>query len=66
MGVAVPRRLAAVPGGVQLDLSASGRGKRQTLLLSRRTGDLGPVLPQDRTDARLEVLGHRETCIQTG
>ncbi|MDE0082038.1 MAG: hypothetical protein OXT72_05260 [Gammaproteobacteria bacterium] len=66
MGVAVPRRPAAVPGGVRLDLSASGRGRRQILVLSRRADNPDSALLPRRPDARLKVLGQREISNQLG
>lgn len=65
VGVAVLRRQAPIPDGVQLDLSAGGRRKGQTLLLlARRAGYPGSALLPPKPDARLEVLGPCEVCIQ--
>ena len=62
------------PGGVQLDLSASGRGQQQTLLLlAHLTANPGAVLLLDEPDAHLEILRQRriyqllsETAENTG
>lgn len=49
------------PGGVELDLSASGRGQQQTLLLlSHMAANPGCVLLLDEPDAHLEVLRQRQ------
>ena len=61
-------------GGVRLDLSASGRGQQQTmLLLAHMTANPGSVLLLDEPDAHLEVLRQRqiyqllsETAEETG
>ena len=61
-------------GGVQLDLSASGRGQQQTLLLlAHLTANPGAVLLIDEPDAHLEILRQRriyqllsETAENTG
>ena len=67
MGVAVPRQLAPVPGGVQLDRSASGRGRRQTLLpVSCTAGNPDSALLPRRPDPRLEVLGQGEIRSRIG
>ena len=48
-------------GGVQLDLSASGRGQQQTLLLlAHMAANPGSVLLLDEPDAHLEVLRQRQ------
>jgi ABC-type nitrate/sulfonate/bicarbonate transport system ATPase subunit len=48
-------------GGVRLDLSASGRGQQQTLLLlARLAANPGAVLLLDEPDAHLEVLRQRQ------
>ena len=60
--------------GVQLDLSASGRGQQQTmLLLAHMTANPGSVLLLDEPDAHLEILRQRqiyqllsETAEETG
>lgn len=65
MGVAVPRRQAPIPGGIQLDLSASGQRERQALLLlARRAGYPRSELLPPKPNARPEVLGPCEVCIQ--
>lgn len=47
--------------GVQLDLSASGRGQQQTLLLlAHMTANPGSVLLLDEPDAHLEILRQRQ------
>ena len=61
-------------GGVRLDLSASGRGQQQTmLLLVHMTANPGSVLLLDEPDAHLEILRQRqiyqllsETAEETG
>lgn len=61
-------------GGVRLDLSASGRGQQQTLLLlAHMAANPGAVLLLDEPDAHLEVLRQRqiyqlltETAAETG
>lgn len=60
--------------GVRLDISASGRGQQQTLLLlAHMTANPGAVLLLDEPDAHLEILRQRqiyqiltETAAQTG
>lgn len=60
--------------GIRLDISASGRGQQQTLLLlAHMTANPGAVLLLDEPDAHLEVLRQRqiyqvltETAEQTG
>ncbi|HOC44110.1 MAG TPA: AAA family ATPase [Thermoanaerobaculales bacterium] len=48
-------------GGVKLDLSASGRGQQQTLLLlAHMAANPGAVLLLDEPDAHLEVLRQRQ------
>ncbi len=48
-------------GGVRLDLSASGRGQQQTLLLlAHMAANPGAVLLLDEPDAHLEVLRQRQ------
>ncbi len=48
-------------GGVQLDLSASGRGQQQTLLLlAHMAANPGAVLLLDEPDAHLEILRQRQ------
>lgn len=48
-------------GGVQLDLSASGRGQQQTLLLlTHMAANPGSVLLLDEPDAHLEILRQRQ------
>ncbi len=48
-------------GGVRLDLSASGRGQQQTmLLLAHMTANPGSVLLLDEPDAHLEILRQRQ------
>jgi ABC-type taurine transport system ATPase subunit len=48
-------------GGVRLDLSASGRGQQQTLLLlAHLAANPGAVLLLDEPDAHLEVLRQRQ------
>lgn len=48
-------------GGAKLDLSASGRGQQQTLLLlAHMAGNPGSVLLLDEPDAHLEVLRQRQ------
>lgn len=48
-------------GGIQLDLSASGRGQQQTLLLlAHMAANPGSVLLLDEPDAHLEVLRQRQ------
>ncbi len=48
--------------GVRLDLSASGRGEQQTLLLlAHMTANPGSVLLLDEPDAHLEVIRQRQT-----
>ncbi len=50
------------PGGTQLDISSSGRGLQQTLLLlSHLYANPGTVLLLDEPDAHLEVLRQRQT-----
>jgi len=47
---------------VRLDLSASGRGQQQTLLLlAHLAANPGAVLLLDEPDAHLEVLRQRQT-----
>ena len=47
---------------VRLDLSASGRGEQQTLLLlAHMTANPGSVLLLDEPDAHLEILRQRQT-----
>lgn len=47
--------------GVRLDLSASGRGQQQTLLLlAHMTANPGAVLLLDEPDAHLEILRQRQ------
>lgn len=49
------------PGGIELDLSASGRGQQQTLLLlTHMAANQGSVLLLDEPDAHLEVLRQRQ------
>ena len=49
------------PDGIQLDLTASGRGELQTiLLLAHMTLNHGSVLLLDEPDAHLEVLRQRQ------
>ena len=60
--------------GIQLDLSASGRGQQQTLLLlAHMAANPGSVLLLDEPDAHLEILRQRqiyqvlsETAAETG
>jgi hypothetical protein len=60
--------------GIRLDLSASGRGQQQTLLLlAHMTANPGAVLLLDEPDAHLEILRQRkiyqmlaETAAETG
>ena len=48
-------------GGVRLDLSASGRGQQQTLLLlAHMAANPGAVLLLDEPDAHLEILRQRQ------
>ncbi len=48
-------------GGVRLDLSASGRGQQQTLLLlAHMAASPGSVLLLDEPDAHLEILRQRQ------
>ncbi len=48
-------------GGVRLDLSASGRGQQQTLLLlAHMAANPGAVLLLDEPDAHLEILWQRQ------
>lgn len=48
--------------GARLDLSASGRGEQQTLLLlAHMTANPGSVLLLDEPDAHLEVIRQRQT-----
>jgi ABC-type ATPase involved in cell division len=48
-------------GGVKLDLSASGRGQQQTLLLlAHMWANQGSVLLLDEPDAHLEILRQRQ------
>ncbi len=48
--------------GVRLDLSASGRGEQQTLLLlAHMTANPGSVLLLDEPDAHLETIRQRQT-----
>lgn len=48
-------------GGVSLDLSASGRGQQQTLLLlAHMAANPGAVLLLDEPDAHLEILRQRQ------
>ena len=50
------------PSGVRLDLSSSGRGLQQTLLLlTHLTVNPGSVLLLDEPDAHLEILRQRQT-----
>lgn len=61
-------------GNVQLDISSSGRGQQQTLLLlSHMTANPGAALLLDEPDAHLEILRQRQiyqvltdTAAQTG
>lgn len=61
-------------GNVRLDISSSGRGQQQTLLLlAHMTANPGAVLLLDEPDAHLEILRQRqiyqilaETAAQTG
>lgn len=49
------------PSGVRLDLSASGRGQQQTLLLlAHMAANPGSVLLLDEPDAHLEILRQRQ------
>ena len=49
-------------GGIRLDISSSGRGLQQTLLLlAHMTAHPGAVLLMDEPDAHLEVLRQRQT-----
>jgi AAA domain, putative AbiEii toxin, Type IV TA system/AAA ATPase domain len=49
------------PGGVRLDLTASGRGQQQTLLLlAYMAANPGAVLLLDEPDAHLEILRQRQ------
>lgn len=49
------------PGGVRLDLSSSGRGQQQTLLLlAHMASNPGSVLLLDEPDAHLEILSQRQ------
>ena len=49
------------PEGVRLDLSASGRGEQQTLLLlAHMSANPGSVLLFDEPDAHLEILRQRQ------
>ena len=49
------------PEGVRLDLSASGRGEQQTLLLlAHMSANPGSVLLLDEPDAHLEILRQRQ------
>jgi len=49
------------PGNVRLDLSASGRGQQQVmLLLAYMTANPGAVLLLDEPDAHLEILRQRQ------
>ena len=49
--------------GVTLDISASGRGQQQImLLLSYMAANPGCVLLMDEPDAHLEILRQRQTC----
>lgn len=49
------------PSGIQLDLSSSGRGLQQTLLLlAHLTANPGSVLLLDEPDAHLEILRQRQ------
>jgi hypothetical protein len=51
----------ATAGGVKLDLSASGRGQQQTLLLlAHMWANRGAVLLLDEPDAHLEILRQRQ------
>lgn len=53
--------LTSRQGGVRLDLSASGRGQQQTLLLlAHMAANPGSVLLFDEPDAHLEILRQRE------
>ena len=62
------------PGNIRLDISSSGRGQQQTLLLlAHMTANPGAVLLLDEPDAHLEILRQRqiyqllaETAAQTG
>jgi ABC-type taurine transport system ATPase subunit len=50
------------PDGVRLDISASGRGQQQTLLLlAHMAANPGSVLLLDEPDAHLEILRQRQT-----
>ncbi|MGH6804111.1 MAG: ATP-dependent nuclease [Methyloceanibacter sp.] len=61
-------------GDIQLDISSSGRGQQQTLLLlAHMTANPGSVLLLDEPDAHLEILRQRQiyeiltnTAAQTG
>lgn len=61
-------------GNIQLDISSSGRGQQQTLLLlAHMTANPGAVLLLDEPDAHLEILRQRqiyqiltETAMRTG
>lgn len=61
-------------GNIQLDISSSGRGQQQTLLLlAHMTANPGAVLLLDEPDAHLEILRQRqiyqiltETAARTG
>ena len=49
------------PGNVHLDISSSGRGQQQTLLLlAHMTVNPGAVLLMDEPDAHLEILRQRQ------
>ncbi len=49
------------PRGIRLDLSASGRGQQQTLLLlAHMSANPGAVLLLDEPDAHLEILRQRQ------
>ncbi len=49
------------PRGTELDISSSGRGQQQTLLLlAHMTANPGAVLLLDEPDAHLEILRQRQ------
>ena len=64
MGVAVPRRQAPIPGGVQLDLSASGQREAGPAPPGTEGGLPAFGTPPPKPNARPEVLGPCEVCIQ--
>ena len=67
-------RMGFRQGGTELDLSSSGRGQQQTLLLlAHMAANPGSVLLLDEPDAHLEVLRQRQiyealtrTSVETG